>query len=85
MKQDYIAIGKNACIENIGREFVEAHRADACFATQEMEDELFCFLGIDLHSDGRKLCLSNENDWDVYTSCYVKDGFAELSDCRLPA
>ena len=85
MKKDYVTIGKNACIEKIGKQFVEAHRADACFATQEMEDKLFCFLGIDLHSDERKLCLSNENDWDVYASCYVQDGTVNLSDCKLPA
>ena len=84
MKKEYITIGKNACIERLGKAFVEEHRADACFGTQEMDDKLFCFLGIDLHADNRKLRLSNENDWDVYSSCYVSDGTVELGDCRLP-
>ena len=42
MKKDYITIGKNACIERLGKAFVEEHRADACFGTQEMDDKLFC-------------------------------------------
>ena len=69
-----VEIGKNACIESLGRSFVEAHKADACFAVQEMADRLFCFLGIDLSSKDRKLCLSNENDRDAFSYCFVKDG-----------
>ena len=83
---DYRTIGKNACIEKIGREFVSSHRDDACFTSQDLEDNesVFCFLGIDLHPNQRKLCLSNENDWDVYATCYVRNGIVEMSDCLLP-
>lgn len=79
-----IEIGKEACIERIGREFVDLHRDTACFSTQEMDDRtVFCFLGIDLHADDRKACLTNEKNWDVYASCYVRDGVVEMSDCSV--
>lgn len=79
---EFRKVGMEACIEKIGRQFVNEHRDTACFSTQEMDNNvLFCFLGIDLHADSRKLCLTNDNDWDVYASCYVKNGLAEMSDC----
>ena len=83
MTNEYKTIGMNACIEKIGKAFVEAHRESASFSTQETDNELFCFLGIDLHHFDRKLCLSNENDWDIYASCFVRNGIAEFGDCKL--
>lgn len=81
---DYKKIGMEACIEKIGRVFVDEHRDTACFSSGEVEgNALFCFLGIDLHADTRKACLTNENDWDVYASCYVRNGLVEMSDCHV--
>lgn len=78
-------IGKNACVELIGKEYVREHCDVASFAVQEInEDKVFCFLGIDLHEDTRELRLSNVNDWDVYASCYVEKGIVKIDEYKLP-
>ena len=46
---------------------------------------LYCFLGIDLHPELRKLCLSCDIDeWDIYASCYVTDTNVLIDKCKLP-
>ena len=80
-------IGYNKLIDIIGKDFFEAHKDTAVFSYGEEEEEkgLYCFMGIDLHPELRKLCLSCDIDeWDIYASCYVTDTDVIMDKCRLP-
>ena len=58
-------IGFNKLVEVIGKDFFECHKDTAVFSTEETDKGLFCFLGIDLHPEKARLCLSATMDeWD---------------------
>ena len=70
----------------IGEAFFEKHKDSAVFSSQNIEEGLFCFLGIDLHPENTKLCLSASlQDWDIFATCIVKDNDIICSECRLPS
>ena len=78
-------IGFNKLVETIGKNFFELHKETALFSYGEEDIGLYCFLGIDLHPELRKLCLSCDIDeWDVYASCYVTDTNVLIDKCKLP-
>jgi hypothetical protein len=78
-------IGFNRLVEVIGKEFFEAHKADAVFGYGDEDMGLYCFLGIDLHPELRTLCLSCDIDeWDVYATCFVTDNDVIMDKCKLP-
>ena len=79
-------IGFIRLVETIGRAFFDDHKDSAVFSSGDTEKGLFCFLGIDLHTDEREATLScSVDDWDIYASCYVlDDGEIEMDKCRLP-
>ena len=78
-------IGFNKLVEVIGKDFFECHKDTAAFSTEETDKGLFCFLGIDLHPEKARLCLSATMDeWDVYASCYVTDATVIIDKCKLP-
>ena len=66
-------------------QFFEKHKSTAVFSSEETENGLFCFLGIDLHPQNANITLSCSIDsWDVYATCYVKDDDVILDKCKLP-
>lgn len=73
-------------IDIIGKDFFNIHKDTAVFSSEDTENGLFCFLGIDLHASTRNITLSNGLDeWDVYATCYVKDNFDIVVDkYKLP-
>lgn len=79
-------IGFEKLVNIIGKDFFEMHKNAAVFSSEETDNGLFCFLGIDLHPEKANLCLSCSIDvWDIYASCYVKDeNNIVLAECRLP-
>ena len=78
-------IGFTKLVEVIGKDFFECHKDTAVFSTEETDKGLFCFLGIDLHSEKARLCLSATMDeWDVYASCYVTVAKVIMDKCKLP-
>jgi hypothetical protein len=40
-------IGINACVEKLGKDFVEKHKENSTCALGESEDGIFCFVGVD--------------------------------------
>lgn len=69
----------------IGQEFFNGHKDCAVFSSQETEEGLFCFLGIDMHPELRNCCLSAQmSDWDIYASCVVANSDIIIGECRLP-
>lgn len=78
-------LGFNRLVEVIGKDFFERHKDTAVFSSGETDKGLFCFLGIDLHPEKARLCLSASMDeWDVYASCYVTDDDVIMDKCKLP-
>ena len=77
-------IGFNALVEKIGKDYFELHKDTAVFSSQETNKGLFCFLGIDLHPQRDKLCLSaSMEEWDIYASCYVTDNEVIMDKCKF--
>lgn len=78
-------IGFNKLVETIGVQFFEEHKNYAVFSSEETENGLFCFLGIDLHPEKSNITLScSIDDWDVYATCYVRENEVVLDKCKLP-
>ena len=78
-------IGLDACIKAIGVLFFENHKDNAVFSCGNTENGYFCFLGISkFEKKDYVLQLTNKKDWDFYSSCYVKNGKATISECKLP-
>lgn len=84
-------IGVNACVEQLGREFVIQHKDTSCSAYGDRETHAFCFVGVDTepdppHEKGDPLMLDGGKEWPVKISCNVwyNDGHIEFFDCKLP-
>lgn len=72
-------------VSEIGQKFFDEHKDTAVFCSQDVDEGLFCFLGIDLHPELRNCCLSAQmSDWDIYASCIVTDSDIVMGECRLP-
>ena len=82
-------IGLDACIEQLGREFVMKYRDTSCPAYADMEDHAYCFVGVD-NTDERfnsvPLVLTASNQFPFMASCNVRysDGKIEFLECVLP-
>ena len=66
-------VGINACIEKLGREFVEAHRDAVVYAYGMNQSVMYCFVGVD---DGpqkgtERLMLDSVSHWPYRVSCNV--------------
>ena len=82
-------IGINACIEKLGKEFVENHADTTSSAYGRHDNEVFCFVGVNLEPrrvyDGT-LRLSSEAKPTYRASCNVslRDGNTTFIECVLP-
>ena len=83
--------GINACIDKLGRSFVLAHQDTSSSAYGEMEDGVFCFVGVDDRPIQPKpsdtLTLSSETSFPYRVSCNVslQDGTITFLECVLPS
>lgn len=88
-------IGKNACIEKIGREFYEKYKAFSVTAYGDFNDEgvTFCYIGVDTQppkeNDSKTLILSDrekKNAFPFSASCnvHLSNGAVEFLECKLP-
>lgn len=84
-------IGINACIDRLGRDFVQAHRNSAASAYSETDDGVFCFVGVDDNPGSRgssdTLVLDSKSVFPYRVSCTValEDGVPAFVDCVLPS
>lgn len=82
-------IGVEACVDRIGRDFVNKYWNSSCPAYADMEDYAYCFLGVD-DSDGRNdtdnAKLTSGDHFPYIARCNVRysDGNIEFLDCVLP-
>lgn len=66
-------LGINACVEKLGREFVEAHKNSVVYAYGMNQDVMYCFVGVDDRPQKRsdRLILDNVSKWPYQASCNV--------------
>lgn len=83
-------IGLNACIERLGRDFVNRFKDTSCDAYADMEDHAYCFVGVDnrdgRYGDGGVPILNSTNSFPFVARCNVRysDGNISFFDCILP-
>ena len=84
-------IGMNACIERLGRDFVEQYRDSSCPGYGNMEDRVYCSLGVDNSEDRNDyenvpLILTSNNPFPYRVSCTVRyeDGKIEFIEYATP-
>ena len=87
-------IGRDACIDKLGREFVEKYKENSVAAYGDFSDEgiVFCYIGVsdkpfaDTYSGS--LILSEEKSrkmpYGVSCNVYLKDGSVEFLECSIP-
>lgn len=86
-------IGINACIDKIGRDFLQKHKDNAVYAygDGETENSVFCYVGVDDKPYESKhpdiLVLDSESKFPYHASCNVSlmDGTTTFMDYALPA
>ena len=69
------SIGINACIDKLGREFVQKYADSSTSSYGRDGDDVFCFVGVDdserpLWADSR-IMLTSDNDFPYSASCIV--------------
>lgn len=83
-------IGINACIEKLGRQFVERNKNCATSAFGLQDNSVFCYVGIYSEFDSKinsmQLILDSCSKFTYYTSCFVdmQSGEIEFIECVLP-
>jgi len=87
-------IGRDACIEKIGRAFVEKHKENSVAAYGDFSDEgiVFCYIGVsdkpftDTYSGSLILSEEKNRKMPYGASCnvHLEDGNIEFMECHLP-
>lgn len=87
-------LGRDACIDKLGREFVEKHKETSVAAYGDFRDEgiVFCYIGVsdkplaDTYSGS--LVLSEEKSrkmpYGVSCNVHLENGDIEFLECSLP-
>ena len=82
-------IGHNACVEKLGRDFVEKYRDSSSFAFGDRGDYLYCFLGVNDQPEKEmtgELVLTSDSKFPYIARCNVdfEDGSVSYLECVLP-
>ena len=83
-------IGVDACIEKLGRDFVNQFKDTSCDAYADMKDYAYCFVGVDNRENryGEGVpALTSTNKFPYVARCNVRysDGDISFFDCVLPS
>lgn len=82
--------GMDACVEKMGRSFVDMHKDNLCYGASDVDEYAYCFLGVDDKPDvlggKRELILDSTSKWPYVAKCHVwySDGKIDFYDCVLP-
>ncbi len=82
-------VGMDACVDRLGRDFVMKYRDTSCPGYGDMEDRVYCFLGVD-NSDSRNdyshVTLDSRSRFPYLAKCTVRydDGKVEFLECIVP-
>ena len=82
-------IGLNACIDKLGREFVEKYQESSSSAFGDRGDYLYCFLGVNNQPEtrnGEGLLLTSDSQFPYVARCKVdyEDGRVSFLECVIP-
>lgn len=83
-------IGRDACIEKLGYEFVKQHKENTVFACGLHDEEMFCFVGVNneefVSAKTENLVLDSTSQWQYRVSCFVslKNGAVRFKECIVP-
>ena len=82
-------IGRDACVEKLGQEFVEKYRDSSSFAFGDRGDYLYCFLGVNDQPEldmSEGLVLTSDSKFPYVARCSVdfEDGSVSYLECVLP-
>ena len=89
-KKEAINIGINACIDIIGRSFVQKYESSSSSAYGDMGDDVYCFVGVNDQPedflDGEDVILDSKNKFPYTASCKIDltDGNITFLECTLP-
>ena len=88
-------IGRDACIDKLGRAFVEKYKENSVAAYGDFSDEgiVFCYVGVSdkIYEDRYSGCLvlteSQDSKMPFGVSCnaWLEDGGIEYLECKLPS
>ena len=82
-------IGLNACIDQLGRDFVKKYADSSSSAFGQIEDAAYCFVGVEPNpdmSEEKELILSEKRQFSYRVSCMVsmKNGDISYIEKVLP-
>ena len=82
-------IGVEACIDKLGRAFVEKHRNTSSSAYGDRGDHVFCFVGVNDQPEKKMtdgLMITEGDSFPYIARCEVDyvDGAIRFLDCILP-
>ena len=88
-RESLIRIGINACIDQIGRQFVQKYASTSSSAYGDVRDGVFCFVGVNDQPeniwDTTEVILDSQDQFPYRASCIVKrNGDIEFKECVLP-
>lgn len=88
--EDARKIGVDACINKLGRAFVQKYRDSSTSGGGDREDHAYCYVGVDdrpapVMKD--ELFLTSDNPFPYIARCTVRycDGHVDFLDCVLPS
>ena len=82
-------IGIEACIDKLGRDFVNKHKDTSSSGFGDRGDHAFCFVGVDDRPETNmsdELVLTSNGKFPYVARCNVRysDGYIEFLECVLP-
>lgn len=84
-------IGVDACVDKLGKEFVQRNNSGSCVGYADVDEYAFCYVGINDRPrqdwNGETIVLDgNGSKFPYMVSCKVwyNDGNVEFMDCIVP-
>ena len=82
-------VGRNACINRLGRDFVLKHRKSAGASFMDCDSYVQCFVGVnekEMPKTGKIVLDDSRKDFDWSAECNVSyaDGKIVFGKCKLP-
>ena len=82
--------GIEACIDRLGRDFVQKYRATSSSGGGDRGDHAYCYVGVDDRPDpdmSEELVLTSNGKFPYVARCNVRytDGEIEFLECILPS
>ena len=89
-RKSLIRIGVNACIDKLGRNFVQKYSSSSSSAYGDVDEGVFCFVGVNDRPeniwDTAEIVLDSSTQFPYRASCIVNEnGDIVFRECVLPS